>query len=55
MKQLAPLSKPNLLVNGDMGPAEVRQFCPLSKEGRQMRLTVERMGLTAHAIIASSS
>ncbi len=48
--RLAPLSKPNLLVNGDMGPAEVQQFCPLSKEGRQMlRLAVERMGLTARA------
>jgi len=48
--RLGPLHKPNVLVNGDMGPAEVQQFCPLTKEGRQMiRLAVERMGLTARA------
>jgi len=48
--RLVPLNKPNLLVNGDMGPAEVQQFCQLSKEGSQMlRLAVERMGLTARA------
>ncbi len=33
-----------------MGPAEVQQFCPLSKEGSQMlRMAVEQMGLTARA------
>jgi magnesium chelatase family protein len=49
-ERLAPLNKPNILVNGDLGPAEVQQFCRLNNEGGQMlRLAVERMGLTARA------
>ena len=48
--RFAPLQKPNVLVNSDMGPAEVQQFSPLDKEGGQMiRMAVERMGLSARA------
>ena len=48
--RLLPLRKPAVLVNGDMGPADVQQFCPLTKEGSALlRLAVERMGLTARA------
>jgi magnesium chelatase family protein len=44
------LNKPNILVNGDMGPAEVQKFCRLDKEGLAMiRVAVERMGLSARA------
>lgn len=46
--RFAPLRKPNVLVNGDMGPAEVQKFCQLDKEGLAMiRMAVERMGLSA--------
>jgi magnesium chelatase family protein len=48
--RFTPLGKPNVLVNGDMGPAEVQKFCRLDKEGSQMiRIAVERMGLSARA------
>ena len=48
--RFARLGKPNILVNGDMGPAEVQQFCRLDKEGLAMiRMAVERMGLSARA------
>jgi magnesium chelatase family protein len=48
--RFAPLNKPSLLVNGDMGPSEVQNFCQLDKEGLAMiRMAVERMGLTARA------
>lgn len=48
--RFAPLNKPNLLVNGDMGPSEVQKFCQLDNEGlSMMRMAVERMGLSARA------
>jgi magnesium chelatase family protein len=48
--RFAPLRKPNVLANGDMGPAEVQKFCQLDKEGLAMiRMAVERMGLSAPA------
>lgn len=48
--RFAPLSKPNVLVNGDMGPTEVQQFCRLDQPSSQMiRMAVERMGLSARA------
>jgi len=48
--RFAPLNKPNVLVNGDMGPAEVQKFCQLDKEGLAMiRMAVERMGLSGRA------
>jgi magnesium chelatase family protein len=48
--RFAPVNKPNVLVNGDMGPSEVQKFCQLNKEGlAMMRLAVERMGLRARA------
>lgn len=44
------LKKPNVMVNGDMGLSEVQKFCQLEKEGLAMiRMSVERMGLSAHA------
>jgi hypothetical protein len=43
--RFAPIHKPNLMVNGDMGPADVQQFCQLDKEGLAMiRTAVESMG-----------
>ena len=48
--RFAPVSKPNILVNGDTGPAEVQRFCQLNNEGLAMiRLAAERMGLSARA------
>jgi magnesium chelatase family protein len=48
--RFAPLNKPSVQVNGDMGPAEVQKFCQLDKEGMAMiRMAVERMGLSARA------
>jgi magnesium chelatase family protein len=48
--RFAAVNKPNVTVNGDMGPAEVQTFCQLDKEGLAMiRMAVERMGLTARA------
>ena len=48
--RFAPIRKPNMLVNGDMGPSEVQKFCQLDKEGLAMiRMAVERMGLSARA------
>jgi magnesium chelatase family protein len=46
--RFAPLGKPNLLVNGDMGPGEVQAFCQLDEQGRAlMRAAAARMGLSA--------
>jgi magnesium chelatase family protein len=48
--RFAPLRKPNVLVNGDMGPSEVQKFCMLDKESLAMiRMAVERMGLSVRA------
>ena len=48
--RFASVNKAQVTVNGDMGPAEVQQFCQLDKEGLAMiRMAVERMGLTARA------
>ena len=44
----APLGKPNVLVNGDMGPAEVQKFCCIDTEGTDlMRAAVQQMDLFA--------
>lgn len=46
--RFAALGKPNLLVNGDMGPAEVQQFCQLDEGGRNlMRAAMQQMNLSA--------
>ncbi len=48
--RFTPLNKPNLLVNADMGPAEVQKFCQVDPQGMAMiRMAVERMGLSARA------
>ncbi|MBX3014445.1 MAG: YifB family Mg chelatase-like AAA ATPase [Caldilineaceae bacterium] len=48
--RFAPLNKPPVLVNGDMGPAEVQLFCPLDETGKQlMRAAVQQMNLSARA------
>ena len=39
-----------MLVNGDMGPAEVQQFCLLDDAGRNlMRAATQQMNLSARA------
>ena len=39
--RFAPVSKPYVLVNGDMGPAEVQQFCGIDEAGKNlMRMAV---------------
>jgi magnesium chelatase family protein len=43
--RFAALRKQNVLVNDDMGPAEVQKFCQLDKEGPAMM----RMVLSARA------
>ncbi len=44
------LDKPHVLVNGDMGPAEVQQFCGLDENSKNlMRAAVQQMNLSARA------
>ena len=48
--RFAPLEKPGVLVNGDMGPAEVQKFCPLDEAGKNlMQAAVRQMDLSARA------
>ncbi len=55
--RFGPINKPNVLVNGDMGPSDVQQFCQWNKEGLAMirigggALRIERAGLSSHAEI----
>jgi len=49
-ERFAPLGKANMLVNGDMGPAEVQTFCPIDEAGANlMRAAVRQMDLSARA------
>ncbi len=42
--------KVGILVNGDMGPAEVQQFCAIDEAGRNlMRAAMQQMNLSARA------
>ena len=42
--------KPGVLVNGDMGPAEVQAFCAIEEAGRNlMRAAMQQMNLSARA------
>jgi magnesium chelatase family protein len=42
--------KPGILVNGDMGPAEVQSFCAIDEAGRNlMRAAMQQMNLSARA------
>ncbi|HEY58353.1 MAG TPA: YifB family Mg chelatase-like AAA ATPase, partial [Anaerolineae bacterium] len=46
-KRLAPFG---LQANAEMGPAEIRRFCTLDEQGRQlMRLAMQQMALSARA------
>ena len=48
--RFASLDKEGVLVNADMGPAEVQDFCPLDDEGvNLMRAAVKQMDLSARA------
>ncbi len=48
--RFAPLGKPHVLINGDMGPAEVQQFCDLEETGKNLlRAAVQQMNLSARA------
>ena len=39
--------KPGVMVNGDMGPAEVQQFCDIDEAGRNlMRAAMQQMNLS---------
>jgi magnesium chelatase family protein len=50
VERFAKLNKPIVLVNGDMGPAEVQSFCQLDEAGRSlMRTAATQMGLSARA------
>ncbi len=49
-ERFAPLNRPHVLVNGDMGPAEVQQFCGLDETGKSLlRAAVQQMNLSARA------
>jgi len=49
-ERFAPLNKPHVLVNDDMGPAEVQMFCQLDETGKNlMRAAVQQMNLSARA------
>lgn len=46
--RFAPLNKANMLINADMGPAEVQEFCPLdSASTNLMRAAMQQMNLSA--------
>ena len=48
LARFASYNRPSLLVNADMGPAEVQQFCPLDQAGRTlMKAAMQQMNLTA--------
>jgi magnesium chelatase family protein len=48
--RFAQVNKPGVLVNGDMGPAEVQRFCQLDETGRTlMRTAMQQMNLSARA------
>jgi magnesium chelatase family protein len=48
--RFAGVNKPNMLVNGDMGPAEVQSFCDLDEAGRNlMRAAMQQLNLSARA------
>ncbi len=48
--RFADVSKANLLINADMGPAEVQQFCQLDEAGKHlMRAAMQQMNLSARA------
>ncbi len=49
-ERFKPLNRPHVLVNGDMGPAEVQTFCQLDETGKNlMRAAVQQMNLSARA------
>ena len=37
--RFADLGKTNMLVNGDMGPAEVQEFCAIDADGKELIIT----------------
>jgi len=48
--RFADVHKANILVNGDMGPAEVQSFCLLDEAGKNlMRAAMQQMNLSARA------
>lgn len=48
--RFAGWQKADVLVNGDMRPAEVQQFCHVDDAGKQLlRATVQQMNLSARA------
>jgi magnesium chelatase family protein len=48
--RFAPVGKPYVLVNGDMGPAEVQQFCDIDEAGKNlMRMAVRQMDLSVRS------
>lgn len=48
--RFAPVGKPYVLVNGDMGPAEVQHFCDIDEAGKNlMRMAVRQMDLSARS------
>ena len=48
--RFAQLDKANIVVNGDMGPAEVQRYCPLKETGKNlMQAAVRQMDLSARA------
>ena len=48
--RFSKMDKEGILVNADMGPAEVQEFCPLDDEGVNLMLAaVKQMDLSARA------
>jgi magnesium chelatase family protein len=44
------IGKPDVLINGDMGPAEVQKFCDIDTPGKElMRAAVQQMNLSARS------
>jgi magnesium chelatase family protein len=49
-QRFARLNKPTVLVNADMGPAEVQQFCRLDETSHNLlRTAMQQMNLSARA------
>lgn len=49
-ERFATWPKADIVVNGDMGPAEVQQFCPIDEVGRNLlKAAIQQMNLSARA------
>ncbi|MCS6912346.1 MAG: YifB family Mg chelatase-like AAA ATPase [Anaerolineae bacterium] len=49
-RRFAPLNNPRLMTNADMGPAEIREFCPVDDAGHSLlRAAMRQLQMSARA------